>query len=303
MTESPPTLGEILGMTSFDLHWIVLLAGAAVLYFIGVRRARTGRPVLRFLGLRSAAFILGLIAMWVAVQSPIEHFGNHFLWANFTSFLLITMVAAPLFVLATPLTLAFRVSGPRWRSRLRTFYRRFPVTWLTFPPVAWLAFAVVTYVWQFSSLTTFAAQHAAVRDVQMLTLLLVGLMFWYPAFAVDPIHWRIAHPLRGLYVLLEMTHKGLFGGMFLSMATPFHDHFANNLPDWGPSAMVDQRLGILILWIFGNLIFIAALVAIVTGWLQYEARNSRRVDRRLAIEREADARRKAALEQIFHKPV
>jgi putative membrane protein len=241
--------------------------------------------------------------MWLAVQGPLEHYGNQLLWANFTSFLLVTMVAAPLFVLATPLTLAFRVTGPAGRARLRRFYRGIPMSWLTFPVVAWLAFAVVTYVWQFTALTSIAAQNAAVRDIQMLSLLLVGLLFWYPAFAVDPIRWRLAYPLRGLYVLLELTHKGLFGGMFLSMETPFHGYFAENLPAWGPTAMHDQRLAILVLWLGGNLIFVAALISIAVGWSRYEARNSRRIDRRLERERAAQRRHREALEQVFQRPV
>ncbi len=303
MDGTTPALGEILRATSFDPHWVAAFVVAIALYAVAYHRALHGVPRVRLLRLRAAAFALGLLALWLGVQSPLEHYGNQLLWANFTSFLLITMVAAPLFVLSTPLTLAFRVSSPAGRPRLRRLYRGFPVSWLTFPPAAWLIFAIVTYVWQFTSLTSWAAQHGLVRDLQLLSLLGVGFLFWYVAFAADPVRWRLNHPLRGLYVLLEMAHKGLFGGMFLSMQTPFHSHFADNVPAWGPSAMDDQRLGILILWIGGNLIFIAALIAIVAGWVAFEARNGRRLDRRLAKEREQQERRRAALEQVFHKPI
>jgi cytochrome c oxidase assembly factor CtaG len=111
----------------------------------------------------------------------------------------------------------------------------------------------------------------------------------------------MAYPLRALYVFVEMTHKGLFGGMFLSMTSPFHDEFAANLPAWAPSPMDDQRLGILVLWVGGNLIFMVALVGLVARWLQYERRNAHRTDWRLRLRRQAEARRKAAIEQVFRR--
>jgi cytochrome c oxidase assembly factor CtaG len=299
--EKPAGLGDILATTSVDISWLLLLFVGGAVYLYGATRpaARRGRKPH---SLRATfAFILGLVMLWVGTQSPLQHYGNTFVWANFTSFLFVTMIAAPLLVAGSPLTLAFRVSGKERRRQLRWLYQRSPFSWLFHPVSAWLLFAVVTYLWQFSGLTEAAAKNGLVRDIQFLTLLLVGIIFWTPALCADPVRWRMAFPLRGLYVLVEMVHKGLFGGMFLSMETPFHDHFADNLPAWGPSAMDDQRIGIVILWIGGNVIFVAVLAAIAVSWVRYEARNSARVDRRLALANEARRRRRAALDQVFQK--
>jgi hypothetical protein len=67
--------------------------------------------------------------------------------------------------------------------------------------------------------------------------------------------------------------------------------------------LLDQRIAILILWIGGNLIFLVALVAMVFGWVAYERRNQERTDRRLRLQNEARAKRRAALDQVFHKPI
>jgi hypothetical protein len=100
-----------------------------------------------------------------------------------------------------------------------------------------------------------------------------------------------------------MTHKCLFGGMFLSMNTPFHEQFAANAPAWAPSAMTDQRIAILILWIGGNLVFVAGLIGLVARWISYEQRNQRRVDMRLARQQEHARRKAEALERVFTRPV
>lgn len=299
--EKPSGFGDIVANTSIDLAWLLLIAGMAAAYLYAATRpvARRGRKPHP---LRSTvAFLLGLAALWIGTQSALQHYGNTFVWANFTTFLFVTMIAAPLLVAGSPLTLAFRVSNPSWRRRLRWLYRRSPFSWAFHPVAAWLLFAVVTYLWQFSDLTEHAARNGIVRDVQFLTLLLVGVTFWAPALCADPVRWRMAFPLRGLYVLVEMVHKALFGGMFLAMERPFHDHFASNIPAWGPSAMDDQRIGIAVLWIGGNIVFVAVLAVIAVSWVRYEARNSARVDRRIAIANEARRRRRAALEQVFQK--
>lgn len=285
---------------SLDPFWLAIVLAAAVAALLAARAARARSPHPRW---RLFSLLAGLFAILLATVTPLEHLGNQVLWVNFLGFLLLTMAAPPLILLGTPLTLAFRAARPHRRPLLRALYRSRAAAILTFPIFTWLAFAVVTYVWQFTHLTELAARDPILRDVQQLTLLLVGLLFWLPAVAADPLRWRLPYPLRALYVLLEMTHKALFGGMFLSMNSAMHRHFAENAPAWAPDPLLDQRMAILVLWLGGNLIFVAALIAIVVGWIRYEQRNQRRVDYRLALQREAERRRRAALEQIFQRPI
>ncbi|HMO96933.1 MAG TPA: cytochrome c oxidase assembly protein, partial [Tepidiformaceae bacterium] len=141
---------------------------------------------------------------------------------NFTGFLVLTMIAPALILLGAPLTLAFRTASAPRRASLRRIYRSRLAAMITFPVFTWLLFAVVTYIWQFTALTDRAVENAFLRDAQQASSLAVGLLFWLPALAADPLRWRLAYPLRALYVFVEMTHKGLFGGMFLSMNNAMH---------------------------------------------------------------------------------
>ena len=296
-----PGWAEVLGQWVADPLWLAFLAAALSLYAWGMVRARDRRFV--HPASRAVWFGFGAAAVAAAVFSPLAHYGRTILWVDFTGFLFLTMIAPPLLWLGAPLTLAFRATGKLGQKRLRAFYRSRPVAIVTFPVGTWLAFAVTTYLWQFTSLTDLAGRNDIARSVQQLTLLAVGLLFWLPVVAVDPMRWRLAFPLRALYVVVEMTHKGLFGGMFLSLNTAIHHGFAGRAPSWAPDPMTDQRTAILILWIGGNLVFLVALVAMVFKWVAYEQRNQRRTDRRLALQREAARKRKAALEQVFTRPV
>ncbi len=299
--ESTPNAVTVLSQWHIDVTWALLLVAMAFAYVRAFRRASA--KGCRHPRWRLGAFLASLAFVLLAVSSPIAHYGESILWVDFTGFLLLTMVAPPLLLLGAPLTLAFRASGKIGRRRLRALYRSRLVAFVTFPVATWLLFAVATYLWQFTDLTDLAPQHASLRFFQQSSLFLVGILFWNPAVASDPMRWRLPYPLRSLYVFVEMTHKGLFGGMFLSMTSVMHSDFAGRAPQWAPEPLLDQRIAILILWIGGNIIFLVALVAMVFGWVAYERRNQDRTDRRLRREAEARARRRAALDQVFQKPV
>ncbi|MCC6961524.1 MAG: cytochrome c oxidase assembly protein [Dehalococcoidia bacterium] len=299
--ESSPDLPTVLAQWTFHPFWVLVLVAAAAVYWAAFRRAAArGFPHPRW---RLVSFMLSLVLVLLAVCSPIDHYGRSVLFVDFTGFLLLTMVAPPVMLLGAPLTLGFRATGKTGSRRLRNLYRCRLVAAITFPVVTWLVFAVATYVWQFTDLTELAVRHQPVRYVEQATMLGVGLLFWNPAIVADPLRWRLPYPLRSLYVFVEMTHKGLFGGMFLSMTSAVHGDLSANAPAWAPAPLTDQRLGILILWIGGNVIFLAALIMLIAGWMQYEKRHQERVDRKLRLEAEAKARRRAALDQVFRKGV
>ena len=302
MNETAPGFGDVFAHFGLDAPWYGLLFLAAAFYAVAWFRVRSERPRVPPGAWRLAAFMLGIALIFVATQSPLEHYGNQLLWADFGGMLLLTMIAPPLILLGSPLTLAFRASGPRGRARLRRFYRGRTMRIVSMPIVSWMLFAVVTYAWQFTGLTEEAAVNVFVRDMQQLSLLAVALLFWWPALCADPVSWRMNHPLRVLYVAVEMTHKGLFGGMFLSLNTPVHETFAAAMPAWAPSAMTDQRLAILVLWVGGSLVFLVALAAIAVSWIRYEARQSHRIDRRLDALREVQRERARALGGVVEGP-
>ena len=184
--------------------------------------------------------MLGLALVFVATQSPLEHYGNQLLWADFAGMLLLTMIGPPLILLGAPLTLAFPCQ--------RTAGTRPPAPPLPGPRHAHRRHAHRVLAALRGRYLTSGSSRASPRrrrptssceTCQQLSLFAVSLLFWWPALCADPVAWRMSHPLRVLYIAVEMTHKGLFGGMFLSLNTPVHETFAANMPVWAISAMTE----------------------------------------------------------------
>ena len=287
----------------FDPFWIILLLAAGWWYVSSLRKLEATNPRVPHPRWKMWSFLFSLVLIAIATMSPLQHYGNVFLSVTFIGFLVISMVAPIFFLIASPLTLAFRVSGKPARARLRWLYRNRVSTIISYPLFSWLAFAIVTYLWQFSKLTEWAIENGAVRDIELLTLFFVGILFYLPALCADPVRWRMIFPLRIFYVFVEVAHKALFGGMFTAMSSVFHPQMAAAMPDWGPSALFDQRLGVLLVSAVGNGIFITVIAFLVWRWVPYEARISARIDKRLEKERLAETRKQAAMEQIFRRGV
>jgi putative copper resistance protein D len=287
----------------FDPFWIAVLLLAAWWYVNALRKLEASNPRVIHPRWKMWSFLSGLVLIGIATMSPLQHYGNVFLSVMFVGFIVISMIAPIFILLGSPLTLAFRVSTKPGRARLRWLYRNPVSTVISYPLFSWLLFAIVTYIWQFSRLTEYAIDNGAIRDIELGTLFLVGILFYIPALCTDPVRWRMIFPLRIFYVFVEVAHKALFGGMFTAMDSVFHPAMAKAMPAWGPSPLFDQRIGVLIVSAVGNAVFIAVIAFLVVRWVPYEARLTERVDKRLEKARIAAERKQAAMEQIFRRSV
>ena len=66
-----------------------------------------------------------------------------------------------------------------------------------------------------------------------------------------------------------------------------YPHYLTNDRDWGIAPIDDQALGGVIMWVVGDVAFLAAMLLVVVGWMRHEDRRTARLDARLAAERAA----------------
>jgi putative copper resistance protein D len=194
--------------------------------------------------------------------------------------LLLELVAAPLLLLGAPATLALRVASPSVRGRLLAVLHSRVVSVLSFPLLAWVLFAAVNWGWHFSSLYDQALENPLLHDLQHLTFLGAGLLFWWPVIGADPSRWRLPHPVRLFYLFLAMPQNSFLGIALMSAPTTLYPHYASNLREWGPTPIVDQNVGGMLMWVGGDVVFLLAMGFVVAAWVRHEDRRTARADAR-----------------------
>ena len=282
-----PTLPGVLFEWSFDPLVVAGIAVAALVFGWAARRVRDRHTANPHPVYRSWLFMGGLVAIGLALVSPVEAYEGQLFSVHMVQHMLLELVAAPLLLAGAPITLALRASSPTWRRRLLAVLRSRIVHVVSFPIVAWLLFAGVNWGWHFSTLYDQALENDLLHYVQHASFLGAALLFWWPVIGADPSPWRLPHPVRLLYLFLAMPQNSFLGVALMSASTVLYPHYVTNLREWGPAPLEDQQLGGVIMWVVGDVVFLAGMAVVIVLWMRHEERRTVRLDARLAAERAA----------------
>ena len=255
-----PVAAAVLASWALDLKVVCLLLAVAGLYLRGWLRLRFELPRKYTTG-KLAAFAGALMAVLLALASPVDAFGGLLLQAHMIQHLLLIMVAPPLLLLGQPVLPLLRglprfvfkdALGPFLSCReLRQFGRA-----IVHPIVSWFALASVIVVWHLPRFYELALHSRAWHQAEHACFFWSAVMFWWPAIGVWPSHsvwprWAMIPYLA----LADLVNTGL------SAALTFSDHviyptyqLAPRL--WGISALADQATAGAIMWVPGSIAFL-----------------------------------------------
>ena len=280
-----PDAGSLLLGWTFTPIPTLALAAAAAWWIWAVGRVNAGHPANPVPRRRTAAFMLGLVALAFALVSVIERYDTKLFSVHMVQHVLIVLVAAPLIALSAPVTLLLRLSSRATRGRwLLPILHSRALRVLAFPAIAWLAFAGVMWASHFSGLFDLALEDSLVHDLEHGLFLGSALLFWWPAVGLDPAPWRIGFPARIGYVFLQMTQNTFLAVVLLNASTVLYPHYASLGRPYGLDALDDQRLAAGVMWIAGDAIFLAAIMLLVAAWMRAETRGLARVDRQADLD-------------------
>ncbi|MGH2488478.1 MAG: cytochrome c oxidase assembly protein [Candidatus Limnocylindria bacterium] len=257
---------------------------AALGYAWLVRRVARRHPRNPVPTARWWAWFGALAAVVAALLSPVETYSGTLLTVHMVQHLLLQFVAAPLLLLGAPMTVLLRAVGPAARRALLVVLHSRVVRVLTFPLLAWFVFAAANWGWHMSTLYDYALEVEWVHYVQHLTLFGAALLFWFPVIGADPGPWRFPYPIRLFYLFLAMPQNSFLGVAILNAADVLYPHYATTVRDWGPSPMVDQQAAGTLMWVWGDLTFVLAMLLVIAAWIHQEERRSTREEARLDAE-------------------
>jgi putative membrane protein len=112
---------------------------------------------------RMAALSAGVIALWIAVASPVAHLGHHLLAGHMVEHLLLMVVAAPLILIACS------SNAPSGYSMPTAF--------------CWLAGSLTVIFWHVPAVLALTLRSHYWHAIEQLSFFIAGIFFWKPAIA------------------------------------------------------------------------------------------------------------------------
>ncbi len=264
----PPQLAVELPW-SFEPWVLACLALSQGLYTLGLLRlwghAGPGRGVRPA---QAAAFGAGWLTLVVALVSPVDPLGERLFSAHMIQHELLMIVAAPLLVLGRPLAVWAWALPQSWSRAAGRFFHtpswRVPWLIITGPFVAWVLHALALWLWHAPALFDAALDNAGVHALQHTCFLLTSLVFWWSIFSAAT---RKEQGLAMLSLFTTMVHTGALGALLALSATAWYPRYAATAPVFGMTALQDQQLGGLVMWVPAGLIYIVCGLALAASWM------------------------------------
>ena len=178
-----PTLGDLLRTWSLPLTPLIALSIALILYARGWNAARVTRgrelPVWR-----AACFAAGVVALWVALASPIDALDDYLLAAHMMQHFILMSIAPPLIVLGAPVV-------PMLRGIPRILVRGllgplFCAGWIravgrcvTHPVFAWMAMNLAYLGWHVPAAFELTFRSEWIHECEHGCFFATSLAFWW----------------------------------------------------------------------------------------------------------------------------
>ncbi|EQD39766.1 inner membrane protein, partial [mine drainage metagenome] len=203
-----------------------------------------------------AGILIGFLAVIPPIDSVADalyvvHMLQHFLLEMITPFCLAVGVPLAPLVAGMPDRIRHQVFVPMIRNRkVQGLYR-----FLIHPVTAALLFAGVCGFWLLPRPFDATVRSGAIDDLCHLTLLIVGLFFWW--MVLDPRNRRTKDYLLHFLILMILMNFFIVVAAYITLTgQDLYSVYNLTSPAWGLPEAVDQQLGGLLLWIPGSLIHV-----------------------------------------------
>jgi putative membrane protein len=277
-------------MNMVSSHWsanpVVLAACgiAAVTYLLGslAGRARLTGPRPAGSAVHVAAFCCGLLAVVVALVSPVGYWAGEYIWIRSVQDALLAFAAPSLIVLSAP-WLVLRRGAARWLRLAGTAAERPDApgagqqdrrpgpppsgwSWTAWPVLVTVVFIACWLGWHLPGGYDAALRHPPVLAAEVVSYLGFGIAFWLQVIGSAPFTPRFA-PLPRLALMVAtfvcvsvLSMVLIFGSgvMYPGYRGPGHRVL---------SVVSDQQVGGAVLWTLAMLPFGIAAIALCIRWL------------------------------------
>ena len=239
---------------------------------------------------RTLAFMAGLVAVDLALQSPVATFTGSYFQAHVTQHLLLMVLAPPLLALGAPSTLLLQSSSRAAKKRWLTVLRSRAFAIATYPVVVWFFYFGAMFAFFLTPLINYAMEHMALMDAINLGFLLSGCLYWWPIVGLDPIvHWRMGYGSRLAALSLGVPFEAFLGIAIMSLRTPIASMYSLNSTHSGGA----------LLWVATELTTFIGLIPVFFMWVRADERAGARADAKAARAAKAKERAEVQLDDDY----
>jgi putative membrane protein len=247
------------------------LIGLEVVYLLCVStyrdRIARSRPVPAS---KRIAFSSGVLVMFLALATPLDTIGDTYLFtAHMVQHLLLTLIAAPLLLLGTPDWLARIVLDG---TRLTGFVR-----WARHPLLAFFGFNIVFALAHVPAFYELTLANEPLHALEHLVFVGTAMLMWMPVLSPVP-EISAPYPPLGqvMYLFLQTVPASLLGALLAATSSAYYSTYVLAPRIVGLSALEDQQLGGLLMWVGGGLFFLLATGVVFFAWASREEAANRR---------------------------
>jgi putative membrane protein len=251
-----------------------------LLYVVGVRRMRRPWPVWR-----TAAFLSGLFALLLALVSGIDLLATELFSVHMVQHMLLTVAAAPLLLLGAPIRPLLRgLPGVLRAAVVRPLARSRPVRAvlhaLRHPLIAGALYVGGLYAWHLPAFYDAALADEWIHLTEHAWFFVSALLFWSVVIDPAPFRGTLGYAARLPYLLVAGAAQNTVLGGLLSFSTRLlYGAYARTPERFGLDPVTDQRIGGAVMWVTGDLVFLAAASISFFLWLAEEEEMQRRRER------------------------
>lgn len=263
----------LFGPWNFRPEVVLILGTLATLYLVGWFRLRRQGKVKLAHGWRLAAYTSGMGLLAVALLSPIDMLGGQLLFMHMIQHKLSVMAAAPLIWLGNPFPIGLWGLPAPLRRRTTLFFAgespfRRALATATQPGIVWMVFIFVYIGWHDGNLYNMALRRDWVHDLQHIMFFSAAMLYWWHVTNAGPrLHKRLPIWAVLVFLLAAVPPNAITGVVIANSSQVIYTYYESVPRIWGFSALQDQMIGGVIMWIQGSEMFIqAAIIALAFYW-------------------------------------
>ena len=208
-----------------------------------------------------------------ALMLPLHELSERLFSVHMVEHEVLMVVAAPLIVLAGPLTLLLRTIPQPMRRHIARYGAAAPVrhAWLvaTGPVVAWSVHTLALWLWHAPVPFEAALRDPIMHDLQHLTFLAAALLYWSSLIANR--HNSAGYGVAVLSLFATAMQCGLLGALLTLASVPWYAA--------AYSAIEDQQMAGLVMWVPAGIVYTGAGIAFFVAWLRESERRTQRWER------------------------